>query len=96
MSIAAVVHIQGEDAFLADMDDFPNPMHSFVVFRNIRKRDGKPLAYVTDGATAFLYPWSRITFIETIGDVPEMAAPRTNGAGGTTILGFFREDDKQS
>ncbi|MFN2589767.1 MAG: hypothetical protein ABR518_03250 [Actinomycetota bacterium] len=96
MAMSVVVHIHGEDAFLGEIDDLPDPNHTYVLLRNIRKKDGKELPYVTRGATAFLYPWSRITFIETMGEVPGTAAAGANGNPGTTILGFFREEDRQS
>jgi len=94
MALSIMIHIQGEDAFLGEIDDLPDPNHNYILLRNIRKRDGKPLAYVTDGATAFLYPWSRITFIETMGEITGLAAPASNGAQGTSIIGFYREDGR--
>ena len=92
MALSVMVHIHGEDAFLGELDYLPNPNHNYIPLRNIRKRDGKPLAYVTDGATAFLYLWSRITFLEALGDVASLALASGNGAEATRILGFFRED----
>lgn len=95
MAISVVVHLAGEDAILADMEAVPDLGSNYVVFRNVRKKDGKPLPYLTEGATAFLYPWTRITFIETLGDVAGLGA--ANGKPqATTILGFFREDDKRT
>ena len=94
MAMAVIVHIHGEDAFLGEIDDLPDPTHHFLLLRNIRKKDGKPLAYVSDGATAFLYPWSRITFIETLGEVAGVPTTGANGRAGTTILGFFRDDER--
>ncbi len=94
MAITVVVHLSGEDAFLADLDELPSPMSLYVVLRNLRKKDGKPLMYLTDGAKTVLYPWTRITFIETM-DEPSSVEPlsRSGAAKGTTILGFYRDDD---
>ena len=98
MAMTVIVHLIGEDAIAGEMDALPSANQSYILLRNIRKKDGKELAYVTYGATAFLFPWNRITFIETMGEVPSMegAAAGTNGANpaATTILGFFREDEK--
>jgi hypothetical protein len=94
VSTLAIVHLQGEDAILADLDDLPDPNHNYVVLRNIRKKDGKPLSYVAEGATAFLYSWNRISFIEMMGDVPSSTRADTVMPAGTTVLGFFRDDDK--
>ncbi|HEY8445619.1 MAG TPA: hypothetical protein VIL01_00780 [Thermomicrobiales bacterium] len=94
MPITAIVHIQGEDAILGELDDLPDPTHSYVVLRNIRKKDGKPVSYISDDATAFLYSWHRISFIELLGDVPTATGAQNGKAAGTTILGFFREDNR--
>lgn len=94
MAISAVVHILGEDAFLADLDTMPDPTHSYIVCRNMRKKDGKALAFLTDGASAYLYSWSRITFIELMGEIAGTApVAKTAAPQGTMVLGFFRDDE---
>lgn len=77
----ALVHIVNDDPIMCDIDAMPEPTDMFVRIRNPRKRDGKLLELLADGATSFLYPWSRITFIELF----EEEAQREN------IVGFFRE-----
>jgi hypothetical protein len=94
MSMLAIVHLHGEDAILADLDELPDPIHNYIVLRNIRKKDGKPLSYVADGATAFLYAWNRISFIEMMGELPSSSRVEPSKPVGTTVFGFFREDDK--
>ncbi len=105
MAIPAVIHMVGEDAILGDLDSVPNPTHQFLLLRNIRKKDNKPLAYVADDAQVFLFAWHRITFVEIMADVQlqDFGAPvagtigSANGAtvkpAGTTVLGFFRDDE---
>lgn len=68
----------------------------YVVLCNVRKKDGKPLACVTDGATAFLYPSTRIIFTETLDQLAGAVAAGNGAAPGTTILTFFREDDQRA
>lgn len=93
MSVPAIVHLQGEDAVLGDLDEMPDPKSSYVILRNLRKKDGKQLSYVADGATAFLYAWSRISFIELMGEVPSISHVETATPVGTKVLGFFRDDE---
>jgi hypothetical protein len=95
MTIPAVIHIVGEDAIVADLDELPNPTHSYIVLRNLRTKNGKQLSYLTDGATTFLYAWSRITFIEILAEV-ETLGPSSKSAvpQGTAVLGFFRDEDR--
>lgn len=84
MAIRVVVHLHNEDPFVAEIDAMPDAKDNFMLLRNPRRRDGKALTFVTDGATAFLYPWSRISFVEVL-----------DGAGGPeAIVGFFREDHR--
>jgi hypothetical protein len=105
VAIPAIVHILGEDAIYGELDQLPSPTDQFVVLRNLMQKDRKPLPYLMDGAQVFLYAWHKITFIEILTDV---AMPATNGTGptpasvgatgnlkpaGTTVLGFFRDDD---
>ena len=105
MGIPAIIHMVGEDAILGDLDSVPNPTHQFLVLRNIRRKDNKPLAYVADDAQVFLFAWHRITFVEVMADI-QMLDTGMAGAGsvntangtahkpaGTTVLGFFRDDE---
>ncbi len=84
MPIRVVVHIHNEDPFLAEVDDLPDPKDNFIMVRHPRKRDGKALTFITTGATAFMYPWSRISFVEVL---DETNAP-------DSVVGFFREEGR--
>lgn len=84
MAIQVVLHLHNEDPFMGDMDELPDPTHSYVKITNPRKRDGKSIPTLTNGATAFLYPWTRITFLEILDDI-EASAPTE------TLMSFFRE-----
>ncbi|MGD9047528.1 MAG: hypothetical protein PVF77_05710 [Anaerolineae bacterium] len=68
MAIEVIIHLQNEDPVVADMEVMPEPTHQFVEVSNPRRRDGRSLHYVTEGATSFLFPWTRITFIEIMGE----------------------------
>jgi hypothetical protein len=92
VAITAIVHIIGEDAFAADLDQMPDPTHAFVAMRNLRRKDGKPVNYLTDGAQSVLYSWNRITFIEIMSTGASNTIDDRMPAAATTVLGFFRED----
>jgi hypothetical protein len=87
MALRVIVHVQNEDPFVAEIDDIPDPKDTFIRVKNPRRRDGKALSFVTDGATSFLYPWTRITFVELIEEQDK--ADRGDG-----VIGFFREDQR--
>ena len=59
-----ILHLLNEDPILADMDELPDPTHHSIYVTNPRRRDGRPVHYVTEGATGFIFPMTRITFIE--------------------------------
>jgi hypothetical protein len=95
VAIPAIIHIVGEDAVFGELDNLPDPTHTYILVRNLKKKDGKELSYLNDGATAILYAWTRITFIEIMSDVAggTPVAAAAAAPQGTSVLGFFRDDD---
>jgi hypothetical protein len=85
MAIKAILHIPGEEAILCEMEAMPNPTDNFVVVTNPRRKDGKPIATMDDNATAIVYPFSRISYIEFF----EQTSQRES------VVGFFRESDNR-
>jgi hypothetical protein len=59
-----VVHLVGQDAFMAEIDKLPEPGDQLVTFLNPRRRDNKPLHYVEDQTVSVIFPTHRISFIE--------------------------------
>ncbi len=64
MPKTVILHIQGEDPVLADIDQEPEPTDAFIKVTNMRKRDGKDVGYLAGGVQAVIFPWHRITFVE--------------------------------
>ncbi len=81
MAIPIIMHIVGEDPFVADVETMPDPTSNFIAFTNPRKRDGKPVTYITPGAKVIIYPWARINFVEVMQSTEERRE----------IIDFFRE-----
>jgi len=61
-----LIHVLGEEPILADAEQLPDPKDNFLHFSNPRKRDGKPISYITRGATDFYLPWHRISIVEVL------------------------------
>jgi hypothetical protein len=80
MSVEVIIHLLNEDPVLAEIDALPDPTHQSILVRNPRRRDGRSLHYVTEGAAAFIFPWSRISFIEVMG-----------AEEAEEVIEFFRE-----
>ncbi|MBN1579365.1 MAG: hypothetical protein JXA89_01585 [Anaerolineae bacterium] len=81
MPVTVLVHVMGEDPFLAEVDELPQPTDQAVSFTNPRKRDGKSLHYVAPETVSVIFPWHRISFVEV------MPSEETRGE----IDLFFRE-----
>jgi len=64
MAFTVVLHLQGTDPIMAEMDGLPDPQSSYVLCTNPRARDGKNLVFIEPGCTRFMFPWHRISFIE--------------------------------
>lgn len=67
MSIEVILHLHNEDPILAEIEKLPEPSDQCITITHPRRRDGQSLHYITDGATAFIFPWARISFIEILG-----------------------------
>jgi hypothetical protein len=64
MPTTVIVHVLGEDPFLAELEDLPEPTHQSVTLMNPRRRDNKPLNYLERETISVIYPLHRINFIE--------------------------------
>ena len=66
MAVQVMVHIVNEEPFLADIEDLPDPTTNYVYLTNPRTREGKRLTWTSQGAVGFIYPLTRIAFLEVL------------------------------
>ena len=66
MAITCIIHVMGGDAIVGEIDHIPDPTAAYVTFSNVRSRDGKPVVYIDRDATRVLFPWHKISFLETL------------------------------
>lgn len=64
MAIQVVIHLSNDEPFTADMEDLPPPGATYVILNNPRTREGRHVQWVTAGSFRFMFPLSRISFIE--------------------------------
>lgn len=81
MAKTVILHILGEEPFLADVEEIPETTATFFACTNVRKRDGKPVSYITPGVKTVLFPWNRINFIEVMVTAEERSS----------VIDFYRE-----
>ena len=67
MPYTLLLHIVGEPTIMAEAEQLPSPNDNTITLTNLRQRDGKDLANVDSAATHFIFPWTRINFIEVLG-----------------------------
>lgn len=82
MPYTVIVHVTNEDAFLAEIEDLPQPTDSVLVIRNARKKDGKPLQQFDTETIIAAYPWTRVTFVEILAE----------RASRDELFEFFRDE----
>lgn len=82
MARNVIIHLVNEDPVKADMEELPSPSATCIQFTNPRKKDGKPVGWASPGSVAYIFPMSRVNFIEVMTSREEV--------GG--IVGFHRED----
>ena len=66
MPYTLLIHIVGEPTIMADAEQLPSPGDNTITLTNLRQRDGKDLSNVDASATHFIFPWTRIYFIEVL------------------------------
>ena len=66
MPTTVIVHVSGQDPFVAEVENLPAPGDQSINFVNPRQRDNKPLHYVSDEAVSVIFPLHRISFIEVM------------------------------
>ena len=66
MAITVIVHVLNADPLVAEIDELPGPTSNFITCVNPRARDGKSVVYIDAQATRVMFPWHRISFVETL------------------------------
>lgn len=66
MAITVIIHIMNADAIMAEIEEIPDSTSNFLICTNARARDGKNLVYIERDATRVIFPWHRISFVETL------------------------------
>ena len=75
-----VLHLQGEEPVVGEVENLPKPTDSFIVVINPRRMDGKDLHYLAENVTTVIWPMARMNFIEILPTREE-----------EEIIGFVRE-----
>lgn len=66
MPFTVIVHLLNEDPMVAEMDELPSATATCFTCINPRRKDGKPLNYVSADCDRFIFSWNRVGFIEVM------------------------------
>jgi hypothetical protein len=80
MAFTLVLHVQGSDAVVGEVEEMPKPSDYLIMVKNPRRLDGKELHYLTENVITVFWPIERLNFIEVLAGEDEEA-----------IIGFVRE-----
>jgi hypothetical protein len=64
MAMTVIVHVMGEDPFVAEVEELPQPSDQSLTLQNPRRRDNKPLHYLERETISMILPMHRVNFIE--------------------------------
>jgi hypothetical protein len=81
MAYTVIVHLLNEDPMVAEVEELPDPHATNFTCVNPRRKDGKPLPYISPECTQFIFSWNRIGFIEVM----------PTEEGEEKIVEFFRD-----
>jgi hypothetical protein len=80
MSYTVILHIANEVSVAAEVDELPKPTDTVITVMNPRQKDGKDLHYIDPTTAKVIWPLSKISFIEVLGDAED-----------EKIIGFVRD-----
>ena len=66
MTTTVIVHVEGGEAFVAEVENLPATTDQSIAFTNPRKRDNKPLQFISDDTISVIFPLHRINYIEVM------------------------------
>jgi hypothetical protein len=64
MPYSVIIHVQGEEPIVGEVERIPAPTDLMVTVNNPRRLDGKDLHYLAENVTSVIWPVARLNFIE--------------------------------
>jgi len=80
MPYSVILHLQGEEPVIGEVENLPDPDDTLITVNNPRRIDGKDLHYLSENVITVVWPMSRVNFIEIMPTKEE-----------GDIIGFVRE-----
>jgi len=80
MPVSIILHIEGEDPVVGEVEELPKPSDQLITLTNPRRRDGKDLHYLVEGVVTVIWPVRRLNFVQIMPSEDE-----------DHIIGFVRE-----
>ncbi|MEM7346844.1 MAG: hypothetical protein AAF485_21605 [Chloroflexota bacterium] len=66
MAITVILHIMGAEPLVAEIEELPPITASYITVTNVRERNGRAWKSMEADATRIMFPWHRLSFVETM------------------------------
>ncbi|MCC6614116.1 MAG: hypothetical protein IT320_11610 [Anaerolineae bacterium] len=66
MPYTLFVHLVGDEPFLLEVEELPNPTDTLIIGKHPRRRDNKNVSYILEEVTTVIFPLTRISFLEVM------------------------------
>jgi hypothetical protein len=80
MPYSVILHVQGEEPIVGEIEKLPNPADILITVNNPRRLDGKDLHYLAENVITVIWPGARLNFMEIMPTKED-----------EDIIGFVRE-----
>ena len=80
MPFKIIIHIQGTEPVVGEVDELPARTDTLIIVKNPRKPDGKDLTFLIEETETVIWPIERLNYIEVL-----------SSEGDERIIGFVRE-----
>ncbi len=81
MAFTVILHMLNEDPIVAQIENLPDKDATNLICSEIRKRDGKPVHFLSHGVNTVIFPMHRLHFVEVVASETERGQ----------VLEFFRD-----
>jgi len=81
MAYTIILHMLNEDPIVAQVEDLPESTATNLICTEIRRRDGKPVHFLSHGVNTVIFPVHRLHFVEVLTSETERGE----------VLEFFRD-----
>lgn len=66
MARSVLLHLPNQETVKGELESLPKPADQFIILRNPRRPDGKPLGFLENGVDTILVSWREVLFVQLL------------------------------